>query len=109
MTTEKNRVLLKKKMHSAERYQNWIYIPSKLREFFPYGTVVLVRIKGKEVLMKINKHGYMSPQTILWATFADLLNFDKEHDTLVFMRHEDGTLEIDCEKMGMKNYSTRKW
>lgn len=85
-------------MHHAERYQNWIYIPTKLKDVFPRCTVVAVMVAGKKVQMKINAYGYMSPLRMLWDTFAQLLDFDKNRDTLVFIRHADGKLEITCEK-----------
>jgi hypothetical protein len=79
---EEVRILLKKIMHHAEKYQNWIYVPKIIGNHFPPGEVVTVIIGGKEVEMKINKYGYMNPRTMLWETFAQLLQFDNNRDTL---------------------------
>jgi hypothetical protein len=95
---EEVQILLKKRMHHAEKYQNWIYMPKAIRTYFPPGEVVTVMAGGREVEMKINKHGYMNPCTVLWETFAQLLEFDKNRDTLVFIKHANGRLEITCEK-----------
>jgi len=89
---------LKKKMHRAERYQNWIYIPAKIRNEFPPGEIVTIKAGKKRIRMKINAFGYMNPATALWEEFTKSINFDKEHDTLVFIKHKDGTLEISTEK-----------
>lgn len=93
-----SRVLLKKKMSAAERRENWIYLPKRLWNYFPPGSAVKVLVNGKEVEMKVNKHGYMNPAQMLWETFAQLLGFDKDRDTLVFVQYKDGKLGIACEK-----------
>jgi hypothetical protein len=91
-------ILLKKKMHSAEIYQNWIYVPAKIRKEFPLGRTIVVKAGKGKISMKVNSYGYMSPETALWDDFVKLINFDKEHDKLVFIKHKDGTLEIAGEK-----------
>lgn len=48
--------------------------------------------------MKINRNGCMNPDSLIWDTFAELVDFDKKKDTLVFLRHQNGKLEIACEK-----------
>jgi len=91
-------VLLKKKMHRAEIYQKWIYIPAKIREEFPPGSVVNVKAGRGIMSMRINKHNYMCPETALWTQFESSINFSPGHDVLVFLKHQDGSLEIACEK-----------
>ena len=97
-STDSEHILLKKRMHRAEIFQKWIYIPLKIRRFFPLGSIVTVKVGERVMRMKINQYGYMSPETDLWDDFAKSINFDKHSDILVFVRHKDGSLEIRAEK-----------
>jgi len=96
--TDEPQILLNKRMSVAERHQNWIYVPKRLWNQFPPGSFVKVLVNGREVEMKINMYGYMNPSQMLWETFAQLLGFNKDRDTLVFIQYKDGKLGIACKK-----------
>ena len=98
MTKESPKILLKKRMHKAEIYQKWIYMPVSIRKEFPLEMVVVVKVGEERMPMRINKHGYLNPETALWDKFRDALDFDEHKDMLVFVKHEDGSLEITAEK-----------
>ena len=91
-------VLLEKRLSSNEIRQNQIYIPTQLQDHLRPGSVVSVRVAREMVSMKINRWGMMNPERMLWDRFARLLHFDKEHDTLTFLKHKDGSIEIACKK-----------
>lgn len=84
-------------MTRAEVPQNWFYVPTKLWGTFPPNRSVTVKIKGRNVKLKINGYGYMSPDSLLSTTFYRMLGFDKERDTLVFSRNRQGEIVLTVE------------
>lgn len=88
-------VILRKTLGRTEKAENWITVPKSVCDIIRSHPVL--RVKGQKVPMHINDRRIW-PETLLWDQFVRILGFNEEEDALLFIRHEDGTLEIACER-----------